>query len=156
MASAINETETFEFGSILISSFDRAARGTKNIWLAKQIFRPSTRGFFTFTDGQMHYAADPGTDVSLYVDKYFFPQGLSLISIELLNFSKEVVDWSFELIVERVDGGVSCLGLFDLIQLKRRIFSNQTKIFSGISRLRFNNLDAVNRTAFSIGLLVLG
>ena len=138
-----------ESGSVLQS------RDLGRIFSAKQIFKPSTKGFFTFLDGQLSYYGSPGTEASLYVDKASFPEGLSLMTLELLNFSKNALDWSFELIVERIDGSVSRLSPFDLVQVKRGVCSFCHEIFSNITELRFNNLGAVNPTTFSIGLLVL-
>jgi hypothetical protein len=150
--------DALQWEPVLISAASgvNPQKPNKNIWVAQQIFRPSSRVFFSFSEGQMHYAGDPGTEAFLYVDKAFFPEGLNLLSIELLNFSQALVDWSFEWVVERVDGTCSCLGPFDLIQMKRRMFALDAKIFSNISRLRFNNLGAVNKTSFSMGMLILG
>ena len=151
--SCLNPRDAFESSLGDSSNFSNFS---KRVLSAKQIFKPSSRGFFTFMDGQMHYRGDPGSEVALYVDKTCFPSGLSLMAIELSNLSKESMDWSFELVIERSDGSFSRLGPFDLMQVKRRMFSFGAKFFSNITCLRFNNLGSVNVTSFTIGLLILG
>jgi hypothetical protein len=153
----MSESEGVELsGSVLNWLNQSATESSKKILSAKQIFKPSSRGFFTFMDGQIHYKGEPGSEVVLYVDKARFPEGLNLMAFELSNFSKDAVDWSFELVIERIDGSFSRLGPFDLMQVKRRIFSFGAKFFSNITCLRFNNLGAVNVTSFTMGFLLLG
>jgi hypothetical protein len=145
-------SEILELGCVLNSGLNTSS---KKVLSAKQIFKPSSRGFFTFMDGQMHYSGAPETEVSLYVDKACFPDGLSLMAFEISNYSKDAMDWSFELIIERIDGSISRLSPFDLMQIKRRMFAFGDRLFSNILSLKFNNLGAVKVTSFTIGLLML-
>jgi hypothetical protein len=148
--------EVFDVSPVLTCSDN-----TKNSPVAKQafcltqIFRPSSKGFFTFRDGQVFYQGAPGSVASLYIDKFNFPLGLSLMAFELMNFSAHTLDCAFELVVRRIDGSVSHLSPFDLVQAKRGVFSFCEEFFSHVIELRFSNLEAVNSTHFKMGLFMI-
>jgi hypothetical protein len=128
---------------------------TRQAFCLTQIFRPSSKGFFTFIDGHVFYEGAPGSVASLYIDKFNFPSGLSLMAFELVNFSTHTLDCAFELVVRRIDGSVSHLTPFDLVQAKRGVFSFCEEFFSHVTELRFSNLGAVNPTHFKMGLFMI-
>jgi hypothetical protein len=147
----------FALGSLMVCPLDRKANtpASKKLLCTREVFRPSIKEFFYFSEGLVSYEAPAGTEACLFVNKRYFPEGLNLLTFELLNFSKHAVDLSFEFIIEYHNGIQTRLNPFELNQGKRLPFGFCLEFFSHITALRFNNLSAANSSSFALGCLML-
>ena len=126
-----------------------------SFYTAQSIFQTRDTHAFIFSGEVMQFRAKPGEEVMLVVDLNAFPNGVSIGGMELSDLDKKAIDWSFELIAEKVDGSFSRLSPFDLVQIKKHSFDYTRGELSHIARLKFSNIGAAQDTRFNIGLLKL-
>lgn len=122
-------------------------------YTVKSLFKTNTHYAFKFSGEVVQYRGEAGGEASLVVNLKAFPDGISITSFELTDLDKKAIDWSFELIVEKVDGTIARLSPFDLIQIKRRFYDYSQGELDNVARLKFNNFGATQDSRFNIGLI---